>query len=229
MRIETHPVSDWQANCHLVAAGSGQPGSQCIVVDAGPGAEAVVDEVCRSLDWHPVAVLATHGHLDHVADAARIANRRGIPLHSPAPDREMLSTPSAGLGAAFRPLVEMLLGSDSLPTAATLLAYTGELELAGLAVRPIHAPGHTPGSTLLHIRDGDDQVVLTGDVLFAGSIGRTDLPGGSMQQMRESLRALVAWAPPHVPLLPGHGPGTTLARELAGNPYLQPDFLEVER
>ncbi len=175
----------------------------------------------------PVAVLASHGHLDHVADAHTIADAYGIPLHIHPADRHLLTDPGAGLGLGGRELVASMYGSSEFPEPHDVREWgdADQLELAGLRWTVQHAPGHTPGCVLLRAVDGDETVLFSGDVLFAGSIGRTDLPGGSMAEMATSLRDVVLDLPYDLAVLPGHGPTTTIGRECATNPYLQPSFL----
>lgn len=230
MLIEAHPVSPWQANCYLVAAEVEAPDDPvpCIVVDPGIMSYPVISDVLERRGWVPAAVLLTHGHLDHVGDAHEVATAWGIPVYCAAADQPMLTRPSSGLGEAFVGIIEQFLGADALPAPPDVRDLDQGFEVAGLAVRPMAAPGHTLGSTLLQISDGREGVVFTGDVLFAGTIGRTDLPGGNMAQMRETLRRIRDVLPADVPLLPGHGGATTLAAEMSGNPYLQDASLQDE-
>ncbi len=222
MRIENIVVSPWRANCFLVAP---EDSGQCLVVDPGVmGSELIVAALAR-LEWTPAAILCTHGHLDHVGSAATLSEVWNVPVYCAAADHPMLTKPSAGLGERLIPLIEQLLGADELARPAELRDHE-PLEVAGLTVTPYSAPGHTRGSTLLRISDATQTVVLTGDVIFQGTIGRTDLPGADLRQMRESLRSLVADFPEDTVLLPGHGPGTTLAAEKANNPYLRTEFLK---
>ncbi len=223
MLIEAHPVSPWQANCYLIAADEsvGDRPAPCIVVDPGIMSFEVVREVLARRNWKPVAVLATHGHLDHVGDAHQVAAAWNIPVHCASQDQPMLTRPSLGLGESAIPLIEQFLGADALPVPADLRALGAPFEVAGLTITPFAAPGHTAGSTLIEVSDSTGTVVLSGDVLFAGTIGRTDLPTGNMIQMRESLARIATSFAGDVALLPGHGPATTLADELARNPFMQ--------
>ena len=225
MRIHTVPVSPWQANCHLLAAGDGAAGSHCLVVDPGVMGSEVIVSALDQLGWIPDSILATHGHLDHVGAAATLAAVWEVPVSCAVADHPMLLTPSLGLGPGSVPLIEQVLGADELARPAQLRDHE-RFEAAGLTVTPHSAPGHTPGSTVLEITDGLETVFLTGDVIFQGTIGRTDLPGGDMAQMRSTLRRLVALLPTDAVLLPGHGATTTMAAELQHNPYLRPEFLE---
>ncbi|HMR48694.1 MAG TPA: MBL fold metallo-hydrolase [Arachnia sp.] len=223
MLVSRIVVSPWQANAYLVS-GSAE-GGECVVVDPGIlGAGSIAAELDR-LSLTPVALLATHGHLDHIGDAHILAAEygvppHGIPLYCAVEDHPMLTTPSLGLGLQMMPLIHQFLGRDALPPVADLRPYEGSFELAGLTITPSLAPGHTPGCTLLEVSDGTETLLFTGDVLFKGSIGRTDLPGGSMSEMRRSLAALVERFDPSLTVLPGHGQATTIEAEIASNPYL---------
>lgn len=209
-------------NCYLIGA---DDSDTVIVVDPGRDALATIAEVCAEQGRTPVGVLATHGHLDHVADAAAVCREWDLDCWIAAADRGLLSDPASGLGpelAAALPALLTEIGELEPPRVRT---YDGPVTLGGLTVTVTPAPGHTPGSVLLGLAgaaaDGDPPpVVLCGDVVFAGSIGRTDLPGGDHAVMLETLRTVVAALAPETVLLPGHGPQTTVERELATNPYL---------
>lgn len=198
-----------------------------MILDAGMESAGPVGEMIETSGRTPVAVLASHGHLDHVADAHSIADAYGIPLHIHPADRHLLTDPGAGLGPGGRELVAAMYGSPEFaePHDVREWADADQFELAGLRWTVMHAPGHTPGSVLLRATEGDEAVLFSGDVLFAGSIGRTDLPGGSMPEMAVSLRDVVLDLPYDLAVLAGHGDTTTIGRECATNPYLQLSFL----
>lgn len=223
MLIQPIQVSPWQANCYLVLAS--EDARQCLIVDPGITSADQVDEALRERDLTPVALLGTHGHVDHVGDAHLLAASWDIPLYLSAADQHLLTSPGDGLGPQGAALMRQLTGSESLPPVADVRDYEEPFTLAGLTVTPFAAPGHTQGSTALQIATDEVTVVFTGDVVFAGTIGRTDLPGGSMTQMRDSLRRITEHFARETPLLPGHGQPTNLARELDTNPYLQPENL----
>ena len=224
VRIETIPVSPWTANCYLIAADPDENG--CLVVDPGVKGSELVSAALNRLGWHPEVILCTHGHLDHVGDAATLAAIWDVPVRCAKADQEMLTRPSAGLGTRLVPLIRQLLGEDLLERPADLRDHEVFQVPCGLEIRPHIAPGHTPGSTLLEVEDDTGKVLLTGDVIFRGTIGRTDLPGGDLEQMRITLRRIVETFPDETVLLPGHGEPTTVGTEKLHNPYLQADFLK---
>ncbi|MDO5676572.1 MAG: MBL fold metallo-hydrolase [Propionibacteriaceae bacterium] len=216
-------MSPWQANCYLVTASEGA--SECVIIDPGITGAPDVTAALEERELTPVAILATHGHLDHVGDAHLLTATYGIPIYLDEEDQRLLTRPADGLGPMGAQLLHQLTGSDTLPAIDDVRAYPERLEVAGLTVETFAAPGHTRGSRLLQIASPSVSVVFSGDVLFAGSIGRTDLPGGSMSEMRETLQRIVEHFPADTPLLPGHGQATVLSQELATNPYLQPGTL----
>jgi hydroxyacylglutathione hydrolase len=204
-------------NCYLVAAG---PGEQCLIVDPGIGVLDQLDEVLAEHRLHPTAVLLTHGHLDHTFSVAPVCGARGITAYVHPADREMLADPAKGLSADLTALFGGRL-PYSEPDDVAELTDGATLALAGLEVTVDHAPGHTGGSVLFRLPGDDAPVCLSGDVLFAGSIGRTDLPGGSTDTMMVSLRDKILTLADDTVVLPGHGPATTIGRERAHNPYLR--------
>jgi Zn-dependent hydrolases, including glyoxylases len=225
MFLASFPSGAWQANCYLIAA-TGRP--ECVIVDPGQDAAAMVAELVAEHGLQPVAVLATHGHFDHVADAATVADRFGAPVYIHPADRHLLADPAAGLDPGGAAMVRGLVGA-SMAEPAQVQSYPDVLAVAGLEFTVRHAPGHTAGSVLLCLatseHPGVELIVFSGDVVFAGSVGRTDLPGGDQPTMLTSLREVVLTLPDRAVLLPGHGPQASMADERLTNPYLQPDFL----
>ncbi len=213
----TGVVADaFDTNCYLVAAA---PGEQCVVIDPGIGVDRRLDAVLAEHRLHPVAVVLTHGHLDHVFSVAPVCGARGITAYVHPDDRELLADPAKGLSSDLR----MLFGGRlpySEPDDVAPLPDGGTITLAGLELTIDHAPGHTGGSVLIRTPGDGAPLCFSGDVLFAGSIGRTDLPGGDPGAMLVSLRDKVLPLADETVVLPGHGPTTTIGRERASNPYL---------
>jgi len=202
-------------NCWVVAPAVGE---QCVVIDPGIGVGPRLDELLSEHRLHPVAVLLTHGHIDHTFSVVPVCQARDVPAYIHPGDRGQLANPWSGIGT---PVGTPIMGLPTLefaePSDVRPLVDGAELELAGLRLRVEHAPGHTLGSVVFCA----DEVMWSGDLLFAGSIGRMDLPGGSEIDMAESLRRVVAPKPAEMAVHPGHGPSTTIGRELTANPYLR--------
>lgn len=224
MFIASFPAGPWETNCYLVAT---EPGSECVVVDPGMDALDGIREVVAEHHLKPVAALLTHGHLDHMYTVTPLCSSYDATCWIHPADRALLSDPLRGMGPDTAALLRRLSPDGQAftePDDVRELDDGGTVEVAGLTFSCLHAPGHTPGSTMF--RSPYDEadltsVVFTGDVLFAGSVGRTDLPGGSAAEMVRSLQAKVLPLPDSTAVLPGHGPQTTMAQERVANPYLQ--------
>jgi len=210
--IAGFPAGSFAANCYILAPG---PGAECLIIDPGQDAEAGIEEVLTGHRLHPVAVLATHGHLDHIWSVAPVCGARNIPAYIHPADRELLTDPAKGFSLAAG---QQLFGGleFSEPDDVLELADGMTLELAGVSLVVDHAPGHTPGSVTFRLPD----TVFTGDLLFAGSIGRTDLPGGDYRTILDSLARVCLPLPDETVVLSGHGPQTTIGAERASNPFL---------
>ncbi len=217
MLVVGFPTGAFQANCYLVAAGAGEP---CVIIDPGQDAVEPITEALRKHRLSPVAALLTHGHFDHVYSVAPICDGNDIPAWIHPDDRVMLSDPLRGIS---EDALKFFGGRMELrePSEVRELADGTVLDLAGLHLTVDHTPGHTQGSVVFRseIEDGNG-VMFAGDTLFAGSIGRTDLPGGDMRMMTESLRTKVLTLADDTIVLPGHGASTTIGRERASNPFL---------
>jgi hydroxyacylglutathione hydrolase len=211
MLIASFPAGTFQTNCYLVAASAG---AEALVVDPGQDAMPGIEELCAEHRLQPVAVLLTHGHLDHLWSVAPLAGAHGIPAWIHPRDRHLLADPLAGVGPELRAMLPGLQLAE--PDDVRELADGEVLDLAGVRLVVDHTPGHTPG----HVTFRDEQVLFAGDLVFAGSIGRTDLPGGSMPEMLASLAERFLPLPDELQVLPGHGPVTTVGRERASNPFL---------
>jgi hydroxyacylglutathione hydrolase len=217
------PLGPLAANCYLLAVGEDAP---CVVVDPGQQALGPVSEAVARHRLRPQAVLLTHGHFDHVWSAAALCERYGIAAHIHPGDAELLREPAKGLDPALESQLSALFGGEELaePERVEPLADGQILDLAGLALSVSHAPGHTPGSVTFSVPGdtGDTAAILfSGDLLFAGSIGRTDFPGGDHPTMMDSLARVCLALPDNTEVRPGHGPATTIGRERVANPFLR--------
>jgi glyoxylase-like metal-dependent hydrolase (beta-lactamase superfamily II) len=203
-------------NCWVLARGQGE---QCVVIDPGIGVVAQLDDVIDHNRLHPVAVLLTHGHFDHTFSVLPVCSARGVPAWIHPSDRRQLADPWSGIGM---PPGTPLFGSLTFaePEDVRELADGATVSVAGFDFAVRSAPGHTPGSVVFGLSLADEPVVFSGDVLFAGSIGRVDLPGGSMPDMQRSLRDVILPMADETVVHPGHGPSTTIGRERATNPFL---------
>jgi len=215
MLIRVHPAPMYATNCWIVAA---EKGSECIIVDPGmPDISAEIEMIVEEEGLKPVAVLLTHGHLDHTFSVIPLADGYGIPAYIHSEDRKALLHPEIVHGEEF--ISSFLSGKKwDEPNQVLELKNNQKFEAVGLNITAIHAPGHTAGSLMFTV---NDEVLISGDVLFAGSIGRTDLPTGSQEAMARTLKTKVIPLGDHLRVLPGHGPDTTIEYERRTNPYLK--------
>jgi hydroxyacylglutathione hydrolase len=273
--IAGFPAGSFATNCYVVAPG---PGEECIIIDPGQDAERGVTELLAEYRLRPVAVLATHGHVDHIWSVAPVCGARGIPAYIHPADRALLSDPAKGFPLQVgQQLFRGLTFTE--PDDVVALADGMTLRLAGVELVVDHAPGHTPGSVTFRTgHQGEPEephpdgaqgaatgergleaaggsggssprasgtqgavteerdleaaggsggssprastVLFSGDLLFAGSIGRTDLPGGDYPTILDSLSRVCLVLPDDTLVLPGHGAQTTIGAERATNPFL---------
>jgi len=218
--IAGFPAGAWAANCYVVATG---PGTECVIVDPGQDAAAGIEQIVAEHRLKPVSVLLTHGHVDHMWSVAPVAGTYDATAYIHPADRHLLADPMAGLSQES---TQMLLGGRyefAEPERVEEIADGAVLELAGLEITVDHTPGHTEGSVVFRTPYGDQgvsQVMFAGDLLFEGSIGRTDLPGGDHATMLRTLRDKVLTLPDDIVVLPGHGGQTDIGRERRTNPFL---------
>ena len=218
MLVAGFPAGSFAANCYVLASG---PGQACVVVDPGQDAVEPLEGLLAEHRLTPVAVLLTHGHFDHTFSVAPVCDGHDVPAFIHPDDRAMLADPLKGLSADAMAFFGGRLQLRE-PREVRPLDDGATLVLAGLTVRVDHTPGHTPGSVVFSTATPrGDEVILAGDTLFAGSIGRTDLPGGDHATMLRSLRDKLLTRDDAAHVLPGHGPTTTIGRERASNPFLQ--------
>jgi len=210
VRIYAAPLWLAATNCYVVS-GDGATG---VIVDAPPDVSAI-EQIVAEAGVAPVALLATHGHVDHIGGAGGAVSRFPVAAYLHPADEWLAADPAAQLRAIFMMSPE---GDYEIPDRYEALAHGQVLDLAGLEWTVLHTPGHTPGHCCFHL--GAEGVLFSGDLLFEGSIGRTDLPGGDYDTLMESMRDHVLPLPPGTGVLPGHGSATTIARELSTNPFL---------
>ena len=216
----------FETNCWILALGTGQ---ECIIVDPGMAKPNLVNEIeqkVSELKLKPVAVFITHGHLDHTFSVLPLTKQVPMRTFVTGADRFLLTDPMGALdrgGVSEQFLKAFGIEKFKEPDEIVELEDYSSFEVAGMQITSIFAPGHTKGSVIFTV---ENQQLISGDVLFAGSIGRTDLPTGSASQMRKTLRDRILTLPDSLNVLPGHGGQTTIGTERVRNPYLQDDFLD---
>jgi glyoxylase-like metal-dependent hydrolase (beta-lactamase superfamily II) len=214
MFVASFPAPMYATNCWIIAGGRGQ---ECIIVDPGmPDISHEVKAIIEENNLKPVAALITHGHLDHTFSVKPLADGYGIASYIHSEDREYLLKPQGAHGPEFIATLDAMKFEEPVDTRN--LRHGDLLEILDLKITAIHSPGHTRGSTMFNI---NDELLISGDVLFAGSIGRTDLPSGSHEAMIKTLKTRVLPLSDDLRVLPGHGPETTIKFERKNNPYLK--------
>lgn len=200
----------WLAHTNTYVLASG-PGSPCVVIDAPPDPESVLALVQR-YELAPVALLLTHGHVDHTGGAADVCRLAGISAYVHPDDDFLTFDPATQLRALFGTAPPM-----PVLERAERLSGGSHLQLAGIDIEVLHTPGHTPGHCCFLVEGR----LFSGDHLFAGSIGRTDLPGGDLPTLLESMTGVILPLPDETVVYPGHGPSTTMLAERRSNPFLR--------
>ena len=209
MILTTFPVGPLRCNCTILGD---ETSGEAMVVDPGDN----VPQILSFLAKHQLTlkqIVVTHGHIDHVGGAARLKKATGAPVLLNQNDLPLLETMDEQAGWLGVPTPEV-----EAPDASADEGMTAGI--AGHAAQILHTPGHTQGSICLHF--APEKLLLAGDTLFAGSIGRTDLPGGDGKQILRSLHERVLTLADETRVIPGHGPVTTIGRERATNPFLKP-------
>jgi hydroxyacylglutathione hydrolase len=215
--IAGFPAGSFAANCYLLATA---PGAECLIIDPGQDAEQGIDEIIERYRLRPAAVLLTHGHIDHIWSVAPVCGARNIPAYIHPSDRALLTDPAKGFSLMAG---QQLFGGITFAEPDDVVELTDglTLQLAGIDLVVEHAPGHTPGSVTFRLpAAAEPGTIFTGDLLFAGSIGRTDLPGGDYETILASLARVCLPLPDETGVLSGHGPQTTIGAERAHNPFL---------
>lgn len=211
MQIETLAVGPFQSNCYVVVCGDT---GEALLVDCGDEAPRILSTVER-LGVSVRAIVNTHSHLDHVAALAEVKEALAVPVLMHAADMpvyEMIEAQAAMFGLAAPRRVDI----------DRFIEHGERIEVGRLAAEVLLAPGHSPGSVCLKVDHPDHASVFAGDVIFRGSIGRTDLPGGSYETIVETLRTIFVPLPDDTVVYPGHGPATTMGEEKRTNPFVVP-------
>jgi hydroxyacylglutathione hydrolase len=202
LAIDTYQLGPVGTNCYVVRAGQGA--AEAVVIDPGWDAGHLRLELAR-MNAQCAAILLTHTHFDHVGGVAELAEGTGAPVYVSPDAAGALESPLAPPGLTIRPY-----------EGARHIAGGDTLDVAGISFDVLDVPGHAPG----HVAFAADDSLFSGDVLFAGGVGRVDLPGGDWETLLESIRMLAERFPPDTKVYSGHGPATTLGSELARNPFL---------
>ena len=217
MQIE--PLTLWLAQTNAWIVAPDGPGGECVLVDAPPEPGPILERLV-ALDLRLVALLSTHGHVDHVGGVTSVvkAQDHPVPVHIHREDEHMLLDPVGSSGMLGR----YLEGLDVSPPEVILGLDDGDVVSgAGMRFTSLHTPGHTRGSVCLRLEaEGVAPLLFSGDHLFAGSIGRTDLPGGSFDELMASMAEKILPLDDELLVLPGHGPTTTIGQERRTNPFL---------
>lgn len=216
MFVAGFAAGPWGTNCWVLSPG---PGQECLVVDPGMDSLPRLQQILSEQRLRPIAVLLTHGHMDHMWSVTPCADGYGIPAYVHSADRRLLANPELGVSAQAAQMIEALGGQFVEPAEVVEIEADLQLELAGMRLLAQSAPGHTPGSVAFTVLDGAPRM-FSGDLLFRGSVGRTDLPGGDPAAMAVSLERVVGGADAATIVHCGHGPDTDIATELAENPFL---------
>ena len=202
------PLGPLQTNCYLYAL----PDGECVIIDPGEEAEKLI-QIIREKKWRPIAILLTHAHFDHIGAVDRIREVFAIPVYVHKKEEEWLTNPALNGSRFFQ------LGEIKAAPAEKVIIEEGIFKVGNFTFNVLFTPGHSPGSVSFY--DVDEALVFSGDALFHGSIGRTDLPGGNHQQLMESLHKKLCILPEETLCLSGHGPETIIGDELRHNPFLR--------
>ncbi len=205
MKIEWIVVGPLETNCFLVYS---EDNSECAIVDPGAEPDKIINGI-KTNNLKPIMIINTHGHVDHVGANKTIKETFDIPLYIHEADLKLLkSALQSGFG--------LMIGARKSPPPDGFLKEGDLIELGNSHLEVLHTPGHSPGSISL-LGDG---FILSGDTLFRGGVGRTDLPGGSWEKLKESIKNKIFNLPENTLVLPGHGPSTSVGFEKDSNPYL---------
>lgn len=212
MNVHTIIVGEFEVNCYLYWE---QDSKEGVIIDPGANSSTIINEI-EELGITPIAILLTHGHSDHIGAVTKLKDQYAIPLYAGKGEEELLSSPTANLSA--------MLGLDiKAPPAEQWLVDEQVLSVGPVELRVLATPGHSPGG--ICYLDEKHNNLFCGDTLFYGSVGRTDFPGCSHQQLITSIETKLLTLPDGIICYPGHGPQTTIGGERTNNPFLQGDYL----
>lgn len=206
MKIEHYVVGVVGTNCYFAI---NEQTKECIIIDPGDESGRLADKI-KAGGYAPVAILLTHAHFDHIMGVDALREQYKIPVYVHADDADMLQQPQLNCGA--------MIGTSALATADEQVHDGDTLELAGMEIQVLHTPGHTPGGACYYFPE--EGVVFSGDTLFCESVGRTDLPGGSMSQLVRSVREKLFKLPDLTIVYPGHGEPTKISTEKQYNSFI---------
>lgn len=224
--IDKLTLGMWAANCYVI--GDRELG-RAWVVDPGQGGDGPVQQVLADRGVTCEAIMLTHGHLDHLWSAPELARELDVPIRMHEADRWLWDSPAAAFGAPPSMLREQF-GLEWDPPTDRLETFGDEavMTLAGMRVLARHTPGHTPGSSVF-LTDGfgEDPLLVSGDLIFAGSVGRTDFPRGSWEEQAASIHRVVLPLPDATRIVCGHNEDTTVGAERATNPFVRQIISEM--
>ena len=207
LEIQQYVVGPVATNCYFLV---NKKTDEIIIVDPGAAGEALIQQV-EMQQLQPVAILLTHGHFDHAGAAKQLGTHFQIPVYAAEAERETLENPVINLSGAMG-------GRAEKYQADQFLRDGEEIQLAGFEIRMLLTPGHTPGGCCYYFPK--EQVLFSGDTLFAGSVGRTDFPGGSMSELVQAVKEKLMVLPDAVKVYPGHNDLTSIEQERYYNPYI---------
>lgn len=206
LKVDRYVVGEVQTNCYVAV---NTETNECLVIDPGAAAKELAERIRRD-GYKPAAVFLTHGHFDHAGAAEELAEDFGIKIYAHEAEKETLSD--------SRKNVSWMVGKDESYHADEYVKDEQELDLAGFHIRVFHTPGHTKGGCCYYLPY--EEVLFSGDTLFAQSVGRTDFPGGSMSQIVRSIKEKLMVLPERTTVYPGHNDVTSIESERMYNPYL---------
>ncbi|MGM9934964.1 MBL fold metallo-hydrolase [uncultured Clostridium sp.] len=198
LNIKTVPAGIYEANCYILVD---EDTKDCVIIDAGGDADKIETAV-ESMSGKPKYVILTHGHFDHVGGVEEICSKYNIPFYISRADEEYMEKDSSVFG--------------TLPKASVYIKEGDTIKLGSYEIKVIETPGHTKGGLCFFV----DNKVFTGDTLFQGSVGRTDFPGGDMNEIISSIKNKLLPLGDDVEVYPGHGPSSSIRFEKMRNPYL---------